>query len=89
MPMTIEPRAIKVRDIFSGYSDSGDDGVFAYDGRLAIRPAYQREFVYDEEQAEAVIHTVIRGFPLNVMYWVKTGADTYEILDGQHAVSTA
>ena len=83
MPMTIEPRAIKVRDIFSGYSDSGDDGVFAYDGRLAIRPAYQREFVYDEEQAEAVIHTVIRGFPLNVMYWVKTGADTYEILDGQ------
>jgi len=50
MPMTIEPRAIKVRDIFSGYSDSGDDGVFAYDGRLAIRPAYQREFVYDEEQ---------------------------------------
>ena len=59
MPMTIEPRAIKVRDIFSGYSDSGDDGVFAYDGRLAIRPAYQREFVYDEEQAEAVIHTVM------------------------------
>ena len=81
--MTIEPRSIKVKDIFNGYSDNGDNGVFAYGGKLAIRPAYQREFVYDDKQAEAVIHTVIKGFPLNVMYWVKTGVDTYEVLDGQ------
>ena len=44
--MKIQPKSIKVKDIFDGYADNGDNGVFAYDGRLAIRPAYQREFVY-------------------------------------------
>ncbi len=81
--MRIEPKQIKVKDIFNGYSDNGDDGVFAYAGRLAIRPPYQREFVYNNEQAEAVIHTVLKGFPLNVMYWVKIGDEKYEVLDGQ------
>lgn len=81
--MNIEPRKIKIRDIFQNYADNGDDGVFAYGGRLAIRPAYQREFVYNLEQAEAVIQTVLKGYPLNVMYWVKTGEDCYEVLDGQ------
>lgn len=81
--MKIEPIQIKIRDIFDSYADNGDDGVFAYGGRLAIRPAYQREFVYDQAQAEAVIQTVLNGFPLNVMYWVKIGEDKYEVLDGQ------
>ncbi len=52
--MKIEPKQIKVREVFESYADNGDDGVFAYGGRLAIRPPYQREFVYDAEQAEAV-----------------------------------
>lgn len=81
--MKIEPKSVKVKDIFDGYSDNGDNGVFAYGGRLAIRPPYQREFVYSKEQAAAVIHTVLNGFPLNVMYWVKVGDDKYEVLDGQ------
>ncbi|MBM6825345.1 HNH endonuclease family protein [Veillonella magna] len=81
--MKVEPKQIKIKDIFDGYIDNGEDGVFAYGGRLAVRPAYQREFVYNQEQAESVVHTVLKGFPLNVMYWVKTGEDTYEILDGQ------
>lgn len=81
--MRIEPKSIKVRDVFEGYIDNGDDGVFAYGGRLAIRPPYQREFVYKDNQAEAVIHTILNGFPLNIMYWVKVGNEQYEILDGQ------
>ncbi|MBE1446158.1 HNH endonuclease family protein [Paenibacillus sp. OAS669] len=81
--MNITQKQIKVRDVFNNYIDNGDDGVFAYDGKLTVRPPYQREFVYDQEQAEAVIHTVLRGFPLNVMYWVKVGDDEYEVLDGQ------
>jgi|GEM_PF-2970439 len=56
--MKIEPKSIKVRDVFENYVDNGDDGVFAYGGKLAIRPAYQREFVYDAEQSEAVMHTM-------------------------------
>lgn len=81
--MKIEPKQIKVREVFDSYADNGDDGVFAYGGRLAIRPPYQREFVYDNVQAEAVIQTVLKGFPLNVMYWVKVGNEQYEVLDGQ------
>ena len=64
--MKIEPKQIKVREIFESFADNGDDGVFAYGGRLAVRPPYQREFVYDNEQAEAVIQTVLKSFPLNV-----------------------
>lgn len=81
--MKIEPKQIKVSEIFESYTDNGDDGVFAYGGRLTIRPPYQREFVYDDKQAEAVIQTILKGFPLNVMYWVKVGNDSYEVLDGQ------
>lgn len=87
--MNITQKQIKIRDVFAGYSDLGDDGVFAYGGKLAIRPAYQREFVYNLEQAEAVLQTVLKNFPLNVMYWVKVdkekqnGHIEYEVLDGQ------
>jgi len=81
--MDISPMNVKVKDVFDGYADNGDDGVFAYGGRLAVRPPYQREYVYNPAQAESVIHTVIKGFPLNVMYWVKVGDDKYEVLDGQ------
>lgn len=81
--MKIEPKSIKIREIFESFSDNGDDGVFAYGGRLAVRPPYQREFIYSHEQSEAVIHTVLKRFPLNVMYWVKVGDNKYEVLDGQ------
>ncbi|HHT14691.1 MAG TPA: DUF262 domain-containing protein [Clostridiales bacterium] len=81
--MKIEPKQIKVKDIFDGYVDNDDDGVFAYGGKLAIRPAYQRNYVYNNVQAESVIQTVLKGFPLNIMYWVKVGDNQYEILDGQ------
>lgn len=54
-----------------------------FGGKLNIRPKYQREFVYKDKQRDAVIETVRKNFPLNVMYWVKNEDDTYEVLDGQ------
>lgn len=81
--MQIKLKHIKIRDLFDGYKDSGDDGVVGYGGMLDIRPAYQREFVYDLAQSEEVIHTILKGFPLNIMYWVKKSDNHYEILDGQ------
>lgn len=81
--MKVMPVEISIKDIFNGYIDNEDEGAFAYSGKLTIRPAYQREFVYNIEQEKAVIDTVLKGFPLNIMYWVKIGMDTYEILDGQ------
>ena len=81
--MKIEERKIPVREIFDGYVDSAELGVKAYGGRLNVRPAYQREFVYNPQQRDAVINTVRHGFPLNVMYWVRNGDGGYEMLDGQ------
>ena len=81
--MKIELNPKKIKDIAMGYADFEDDGVFAYDRKLTIRPPYQREYVYTDEQARAVIDTIIKGFPLNIMYWVKNNEDSFEVLDGQ------
>lgn len=81
--MKIELHEIPIREVSNGYKDNAEDGVLAYGGRLDVRPAYQREFVYKDAKRDAVIDTVRHGFPLNVMYWVKTDAGNYEMLDGQ------
>ena len=81
--MKIELHKISVREVIAGYKDSAEEGVMAYGGKLDIRPKYQREFVYKGEQRNAVIETIKNGFPLNVMYWVKTNEGNYEVLDGQ------
>lgn len=81
--MDIELKKIKVKDLFAGYENNNEDGVVGFGGKLNIRPAYQREFVYKEKQRDAVIDTVRKNFPLNTMYWVDNGDGTYEVLDGQ------
>lgn len=81
--MKITPIQVTVADLTKNYKDDGDGGVFGYDDRLTIRPAYQREFVYKDKQRDLVIDSVMKDRPLNVMYWSKTGDDTYEVLDGQ------
>ncbi len=81
--MTIELHRITVRELVEGYVDDAETGVRGYGGRLDIRPPYQREFVYKEKERNAVISTVMRGFPLNVMYWVKKEDGTFEVMDGQ------
>ena len=81
--MDIELKKIKVRDLFDGYENNNEDGVVGFGGKLNVRPAYQREFVYKEKQRDAVIDTVRKNFPLNTMYWVDNGDGTYEVLDGQ------
>lgn len=81
--MKIELNKIPVREVIAGYKDSAEEGVVAYGGKLDIRPKYQREFVYKDKQRDAVIETIKNGFPLNVMYWVKTDQGNFEVLDGQ------
>lgn len=72
-----------IRDIVEGYVDNNDEGVVGYKGMLNIRPKYQREFVYKDKQREMVIDTIMRGLPLNVMYWAENEDGTFEVLDGQ------
>ena len=81
--MEIELKAVTVEQLVDGYSDNGESGVVGYGGKLDIRPPFQREFVYKEKQRDAVIDTIKRGFPLNVMYWAKLIEGGYEIIDGQ------
>ncbi len=81
--MKITLHTIPIREIVEGFENNDEQGVVGYGGRLNIRPAYQREFVYNDKQQREVINSIFKGFPLNVMYWVKSGDDTYELLDGQ------
>lgn len=91
--MQIDKTEIKIKELIVGYTrDEESSQVIAYAdssgvARLNIRPKYQREFVYKEAQRNAVIDTILKGFPLNIMYWVKNvdfGAECeYEVLDGQ------
>ena len=81
--MEIKQTEITIRELTEGFSDNAEDGVVAYGGKLDVRPPYQREFVYDEKKRNAVIETIFKGFPLNVMYWVKNEDGTFEVLDGQ------
>lgn len=81
--MQIELKKITVRDLTVGYTDNAENGVFGYGGKLDIRPPYQREFIYKEKQRNAVIDTVVQGFPLNVMYWATREDGTFEVIDGQ------
>lgn len=81
--MKVELHEIEIKEISKGYVDNDIEGVYGYDGKLNIRPKYQREFVYDVIKRNAVIDTINKGFPLNVMYWVKNDDGTFEVLDGQ------
>jgi hypothetical protein len=71
--MKIELKEITVRELADGYIDNADEGVTGYGGRLDIRPPYQREFIYKDKQRDAVIDTIKKNYPLNVMYWAVRG----------------
>lgn len=93
--MQIELKEIPISEVVEGYINDQEEGVIGFSGKLNIRPKYQREFVYKDQQRAAVIETVKKKFPLNVMYWVKItdnrdtdnsdtdDRDRYEVMDGQ------
>jgi len=81
--MKIELHEIPIREVVQGFVDSAENGVVGYSGKLNIRPAFQREFIYKDKQRDEVIRTVIKNYPLNVMYWVRCDDGHFEVLDGQ------
>ncbi len=66
--MKINFKGISVRELTDGYEDKAEEGVRGFGGRLNIRPAYRREFIYKEKQRNEVIYTIRKTFPLNTMY---------------------
>lgn len=84
--MTIKQIEVTVGEITKGYVNNDELGVRGYDGQLDIRPPYQREFIYNDKEQIAVIRTILHGYPLSSMYWVKRSDDAecpYEVMDGQ------
>ena len=81
--MKIELKEITIKKLTDGFADSAEAGVVAYGGKLDIRPPYQREFIYKDKQRDAVIDSVRKDFPLNVMYWAVRNDGNYEVIDGQ------
>jgi len=83
--MQITHTVIPVRDLFRGYVNKLGEGVTAMDGTLTIRPPYQREFIYDVKRQQAVLESVMAGFPLNSIYFAKS-PEGWEVLDGQQRI---
>ena len=84
--MKIELKQISVRDLVKGFIDNDEEGVVGYNGKLDIRPPYQRLFIYGEKERNAVIDTVTKDFPLNVMYWAVRDDGFFEVIDGQQRI---
>ena len=81
--MQIELKEITVSELAEGYVDNAENGVIGFGGKLDIRPPFQREFIYKDKQRDAVINTITKDFPLNVMYWAVREDGNFEVIDGQ------
>lgn len=81
--MNIELKEITIQELSNDFQDNAENGVVGFGGKLDIRPPYQREFIYKDKQRDAVINTITKNFPLNVMYWAVREDGTFEVIDGQ------
>ena len=86
MTMKATLQEITIEELVKGYQDNGQGGVVAYGGLLNVRPAFQREFVYHDENRDRVMQSVYNNMPLNSMYWAKNPDDTFEVIDGQQRI---
>ncbi len=90
MIATLETK-LTIRDIVDGfvYNELEGKGLFGWGGKLTIQPEYQRNYIYaDGKRDVAVIDSIIKGYPIGVLYFNKTGSDGYEVLDGQQRITS-
>ena len=88
---TILRTDITVRDICEGfvYNELEGKGLFGLAGKLIIQPEYQRNYIYaDGKRDVAVIESILRGYPLGLIYFNQTGAESFEVLDGQQRITS-
>ena len=82
---------LTVDDICRGfvYNELEGKGLFGWDGKLVIQPEYQRNYIYaDGKKDVAVVDSLLKGYPLGLIYFVKVGEDRYEVLDGQQRITS-
>ncbi|MBR5913856.1 MAG: DUF262 domain-containing protein [Selenomonadaceae bacterium] len=83
---------VTVKEICEGfeYSELEGKGLYGWSGKLTIQPEYQRNYLYSEndgEKEKAVIESVLKGYPIGLLYFNKVG-DRYEVLDGQQRITS-
>lgn len=82
---------ITVQQICDGfvYNELEGKGLFGLSGKLTIQPEYQRNYIYaDGKRDVAVIESILKGYPLGLIYFNKTGAESVEVLDGQQRITS-
>ena len=82
---------ITIRDIVDGfvYSELEGKGLFGLSGKLTIQPEYQRNYIYNDGKKDvAVIESILKGYPIGVLYFNKVGDDAFEVLDGQQRITS-
>ena len=82
---------LTVADICDGfvYSELEGKGLFGWGGRLVIQPEYQRNYIYaDGKRDVAVVDSLLKGYPIGLIYFVKTEDGRYEVLDGQQRITS-
>lgn len=80
-----------IEEIIDGfeYNEYEGKGLFGFGGKLTIQPEYQRNYIYaDGKRDVAVIDSILKGYPIGLLYFNKTGDDTYEVLDGQQRITS-
>lgn len=88
---TILQTGITVADICEGfvYNELEGKGLFGLSGKLTIQPEYQRNYIYaDGKRDVAVIESILKGYPLGLIYFNKVGDQKFEVLDGQQRITS-
>ena len=85
--------AITVADICAGfvYNQLEGKGLFGLGGKLTIQPEYQRNYIYAEgggKREAAVIESLLKGYPLGLIYFNKVAENKFEVLDGQQRITS-
>lgn len=89
--MKAELRKYLVREIVGGfvYNELEGKGLFGLSGKLTIQPEYQRNYIYaDGKRDVAVITSLLKGYPLGLIYFNKIHDDNLEVLDGQQRITS-
>jgi len=84
---------ITVKDICEGfvYNELEGKGLFGLSGKLTIQPEYQRNYIYASASGKkemAVIESVLKGYPIGLIYFNKVSDSTLEVLDGQQRITS-
>ncbi len=82
---------ITIKEICDGfiYNELEGKGLFGLSGKLTIQPEYQRNYIYAEEGREAaVIESILKSYPIGLIYFNKVGNDKFEVLDGQQRITS-